>query len=224
MKNQFIKIFIGIAIAFAITSCGNTKIEIYSGHTNGILIFNDTDTIQLQADTTIVYEIPNGTNSMVFNNEEPRRFRVKQGGGLLNLSNERLIRTTATYSSQKNTQTSYFDYLYDMIVIDSTVYYINHDEKEVSDEKLMKMYEGYVKNTRFLNSGSSNFMKLYNNQLYTDKDWDYGVSEDAPESLKASQNSGAQIKTKLVGENMFLFMSVINPDYIRSISISGNKE
>lgn len=220
MKRTSIRLLLATCVSFSLVSCMRTEIEIFPGFNQGVLVINETDTLHIKSDSVIIYEMPLGTNSIVFNNQESQKFRVSNKGGVLNLSNQRLLRTTATYteSGRGSNSLAVLDDMYNMVSIDSTIYYLNHNEKKISDEKILKMYTFFFRDKK-IGGRSKSFMKLYEKTLFTQKDWDYGISEEAPESIEINQYDTDRVRTKLVGENWFKIAALFKPNYIKSVPL-----
>lgn len=210
-----------LMLIVTLVSCSSkTKIEIdFDTEQKGLLVFDEKDTVKLVGDSTIVYEISSGEHTFVINKEKPQTVKISSEGGILNLNKNRYIRFYEKYSEEAHSdlekllqqkKISYFDN--DIVVIDSLVYVYKEDSTSVvSDEQIKSALKNY-ENTRSL----KNNIKLYNADLFIPKDWDFGLTEDLPETISVTSNSssslmGTEIRTKIMNEKFFRLMSMFMP-------------
>ncbi|WP_445710410.1 hypothetical protein [Flavobacterium sp.] len=232
-----------LVCVLTLVSCGlgekKTAIEInYSKEQNGILVFDQKDTIKLVGDSTIVFKTTSGAHTFVLNKEKSQKFNIPEKGGLLNLSKKRYVRFSEEYEGENKSELEMMvaakmkkQFNNEIVVIDSLVYVYKKDSTMVvTDEQIKSALESYEDN-KF----SSNTMKFYESDIFIAKDWDYGLIDELPERIEIKStnsygNFGVTIKTKLIEENLFLLMAMFTPEYfvIKSkeeiMSNSGDKK
>ncbi len=237
MKNYIVKLLLGLSVISILVSCGDAEIEILADKYGGVLIFDETDTLVLDADSSIFYTISTGSHTMIYNNQKPEEFRVHGKGGILNIGKRRFVRMTGIYN-YGNKHNAYGDikggnYKFhedatfksnaysvprsSMLTIDSTVYILMPRVDKMSDKYLkeyLERHENYIQS-----SIGNNMMKSYDSILYIHKEWDYGLKEEFPEEILASQNGSRVIKTKLIDERLFLLYAMLNPENIKVINL-----
>lgn len=234
MKHYFTKILLGLSFTSFLVACtSNTEIEISADEKGGVLILDETDTLVIDADSIIFYDISVGAHKMVYNGGEPEEFRVNRSGGILNLGRQRLVRMTGEYGAEtlsdiynnsnvSSTLSMYSIPKHNMITIDSVVYIMHENVNDFSDRQintLLKRHKEFAGRMP-----SSNMMKLYESELFIHKDWDYGLNEEFPEEILMSENSQTTVRTKMVEETLFRLYALLSPETIKMVPLGGLAE
>jgi hypothetical protein len=219
MKIPLLKFTYCIAIVMLLVSCkSKTKIEInFDASQKGLLVFDENDTIKLVGDTTLIYETTVGKHTFILNKQKQQTFFASRTGGLLNLNKKRYIRFYERYQDENQSpleamaskrQLNYFQN--DIVAIDSLVYIYKQDSTAViSDEQIKASLKAYEQNIE-----SKANLKLYNADLFIERDWDYGLTEDFPETISVTSNSSffnSEIRTKILDLNFFKLMAMLTP-------------
>jgi hypothetical protein len=220
MRKSILKISYFLLLAIFVISCGSrTKIEInFDQNQKGLLVFDQKDTLKIVGDSILTYEIESGNHTFVLNKEKPQTIDVSSNGGILNLNKKRYVRLYQKYGDETSFDIGIQPYL-DIVVIDSMVYVYKKDSTAVvTDEQIKSSLENFSADT---NSNSS--LKLFNADLFVAKDWDYGLTEELPETISVQSNTSftsIQYKTKLIEEYLFRISAILSP----SVFVVKNKK
>jgi hypothetical protein len=212
MEKSVLKTICFSLLATLIISCNSkTKIEInFDENQKGLLVFDEKDTVKIENDSVIAYQINSGNHTFVLNNSKPQSIKIPSEGGILNLNKKRYVRMFQDFG-----ETSPFNVIngedVGVVVIDSMVYFYKLDSTKVVTDEMIKIM---IKDSTGINSYSSTSMKLFNSDLFIPKDWDYGLSEDIPSEITVETNNNyvkSARRTKLLEENIFRFAAILTP-------------
>jgi hypothetical protein len=217
-------------LTFLMFSCSKVSMKIdvsYDPETQkGILLVDGEKSFKLSADSaTTQIRITEGNHTFKLNKEKEFTQYIPREGGILNLNNESFVTIIQPYGTEeKNPYALNSDLMMvnqDFVVVDSMIYYYKKDSlQEVSDSQLKRAI-AMDKNQR--GAGS---MKYFEAKKFINKDWDFGLNEDFPETIEErTTNSGVSFgsnlayRSKVVDFTLFKLYAMMNPQYfvIRSI-------
>ena len=104
----------------------------------------------------------------------------------------------------------------DIVIIDSLVYVYREDTiKDISDEQIKKAIQSYNASKNDKNGyDNTKGLKLFEANLFVPKKWDYGLSEDFPESIEIKTSgsfAASEVKTKIINAQYFMIGALMSP-------------
>jgi len=240
---RIMRILYSILALATIFACGKAEIEIYADELGGVLIINE-DTLVLDADSVIRYEISSGKHHIEYNDQILEEFRITKQGGLLNLGRRRFVRLVGTYKASGGygfeSHLNLGDYelsdfnkemnlrnkisstaLHDMVAIDSNIFIVTDDAEKITERELslyLRDFEEFSKDGK----DQYNSMKLIDSNIFISKDWNYGLTEEFPDELESDYRENTY-RTKIMDESMFLLAAIFNTERIRIVTIEDQK-
>jgi len=220
-----------LILAITMISCHKASVAVdvsYDPATQkGTLLVDDKFKFKLSEDSTSTsITITEGGHTFKLNNGKEFKQVISSKGGILNLNNEDFVVMSQPYGSDTQFSSNYnanldFTAGHHFIVIDSMIYYSKTDSLEnISDAKLKKALD---MNKRLGDRG--NFMKYYKQAKFIEKDWDFGLNQDFPETVQTRSSESVTVsgnltyKTKVIPATLFKLYAVMSPQYfvIRNI-------
>lgn len=232
-------IFQLLIVILTMISCHKASVTIdvsYDPETQkGILLVDNEFKFKLSEDSTSTsITITEGNHTFKLNNGKEFNQTILKKGGILNLNNDDFVVMSQPYGSDTKFSSTYntnidFTAGHHFVVIDSMIYYSKTDSlEEVSDASLKKALD---MDKRL--AGQGNFMKYYKKAKFIEKDWDFGLNEDFPETVQTTSSSAATIsgnltyKTKVIPATLFKLYALMSPQYfvVRNIKdVEASKE
>lgn len=222
---RFKSAFLLFIFIFLLVSCSKikTRVEVsYNPSTQkGTLLVDDEFPFKLSADSTSVSILLDpGNHKFKLNNGKEFIQNIPQKGGLLNLNDENFVTLIQPYGSGGD-ENSIFGNNKDIsmnehfVIIDSMIYFYKKDTlQDISDAHIKKVLEINNK-SRVQNS----FMEYYEKKKFIPKDWDFGLNEDFPETIKERSSSsgsmriGLTYKSKIIQAPLFKLYAMMTPQY-----------
>lgn len=211
-------ILLGIFFCLCICSCiGKAKILIDSDEPM-VLVFDQKDTVKISQDTVLDYSISIGHHSVKINNEKEEDIFIPNIGGILNVSKKRYIRMIFEFTDDTEERAFLAKAMKKMpnallrdnvIEVDSMIYIYRSDSTINFSNSSIKNYilQLNIKENR------PNSLKLYNADLFIPTDWDYGLTDNLPESINVKYNNSQllnkNIKTKVMPLNEFEILALL---------------
>jgi hypothetical protein len=216
------KIFlIPILLMTALLSC-NRKADVNVLINSNFLKANSViidDTFDLKKfavkDTFITIILKSGEHKLSINKSAKESFTVSRQGGILNLDHCAYVIFPIKYKTDDILANAAF-MLGLPIILDSLVVYQKELAKNQSD--LISL----LKNPNIKDMITKNHMKIEKDQLFIDKDWDYGINEEMPDTITVSSDMHVNFKRKIGYTSTFLAYAFVSNEY--NIEKIENKE
>jgi hypothetical protein len=206
-------IFFQILLLAWLISC-NTKKDVDVLVNSSFIKANNVivdDTIDLKKfaskDSFTIIPFKSGEHKLSVNKKVLKNFTVGTKGGILNLDHQAYVIFPIKYKTDNDVlgNASFMSGL--PIIIDSTVIYQKTLAKNQTE--LISL----LKSPNFKDMITNSHVKIEKDQLFIDKDWDYGINEKIPDTIITSTEMVVQFKKKIDYTYTFLAYAFLSDDY-----------
>jgi hypothetical protein len=209
MKNYVISLVI---LTFAIVSCNksvDTNVLVNSNFLKNNRVIIDDTLVLKSIDTSKIFTsivLLSGDHKVSVNDNAKESFTVGKSGGILNLDHSEYVIFPIKYSTDDILANAAF-VVNLPIIIDTLIVY--QKEMAPNQSEILNLLKSENSKDFF----NKDLIKTGKEQLFINKDWDYGLDDDMPSTITTSDKNIINYKKKILPASIFLIYARISNEY-----------